>query len=102
MPVRAQSHLNTLDGGEEQLAQDVVELIERNGVLECGARLELVCVLVCLHRAKIGSEAEIADFAQGLCGKFFVVDDQALRLQSRNLVGNAQWLFGVNVHIVGK
>ena len=99
---RAQSHLDTLDSGEEQLSQGVVELIKRDGVLECGAGLELMCVLVCLHRTEVGSEAEVTDFAQGLCGKFFVVDDQTLRHQSRNLVGNAQWLFGVNVHVVGK
>jgi len=53
-------------------------------------------------RWMIGSKAEVTDFAQYLGSKFFVVDDETLRLQSCYLVGNAQWLFGVNVHIVVK
>ena len=99
---RAQGHLDTLDGSEEQLTQSIVELIECDGVLECGTGLELVCLLVGLHRAKIGCETEVADFAQYLCCKFFVIDGETLRLQPCYLVGNAQWLFGVNVHSVVK
>ena len=99
---RAKSHLDSLDGGKEQLAQSIVKLIERNGVLECGAKLELMCVLIGLHWTEVGGEAEVTNFAQGLYGKCLVVDDQALRLQPRNLVSNAQWLFGVDVHIVRK
>jgi len=36
---RAQGNLNALDGGEEQLAQGIVELIEGNSILKCGTGL---------------------------------------------------------------
>lgn len=100
--LRAQSHLYSLDGSEEQLAQSIVELIECNSVLECGTGLEQVCLLVGLHRAKIGGETEVTYFALYLGGEFFIVDDETLRFQSCYLVGNAQGLFGIDVHIVVK
>lgn len=97
-----QGHLNTLNGRKEQLAQCVVKLVECNGILKCGTCFELVSLLVGFHRTQVGSKAKITNLAQNFCGQLLVVNNETLCFQPCYLVGDAKWLFGVDIHIVRK